>query len=114
MKWAYRLNLQGKRLRAIINNGSEDLESCKETLFALLDCYRAIKRMLPEDDCYEFGDEQENIEDLLKIFSEDKVLMEDQLLDLEYNDANLPLQATNESLKIFYDLCDYYRVWIGV
>lgn len=35
VKWRYKLEFQGKALREIINNGGEDLESCKATLQAL-------------------------------------------------------------------------------
>lgn len=114
MKWEHNLNITGKALRETINDGGEDLESCKKTLLALLNCYWAIQRKVPEDDWYEFEEEQENAKELLEIFSEDEVLMNDHLLDRGYNEANLPLQATNESLRAFYDLCDYYKIWIGI
>lgn len=35
VKWRYKLEFQGKTLRETINNGGEDLESCKATLQAL-------------------------------------------------------------------------------
>ena len=34
VKWRYKLEFQGKTLRETINNGGEDLESCKATLQA--------------------------------------------------------------------------------
>lgn len=98
MKWAYSLNFCGKNLREAINNGGEDLDSCKSTLQSLLD----------------FENEQDNIEELLEIFGCDDVLRENRLLSCGYDEENLPLQATNERLRAFYDLCDYYRIWVGV
>lgn len=114
MKWAYSLNFCGKNLREAINNGGEDLDSCKSTLQSLLDCYKQIQRLIPQDDWYEFENEQDNIEELLEIFGCDDVLRENRLLSCGYDEENLPLQATNERLRAFYDLCDYYRIWVGV
>ena len=37
MNWKYKLNQHGKNLRNAINNGGDDLESCKVTLKALKD-----------------------------------------------------------------------------
>ena len=50
MKWKYDLKSFGKELRQCINEGGEDLESCRKTLRALENCYKLIKSKVPEDD----------------------------------------------------------------
>lgn len=50
-EWRYKLEFHGKALRETINNGGEDLESCKATLQALKDCYDQIKRLVKDDWC---------------------------------------------------------------
>ena len=39
---------------------------------------------------------------------------EDALLDGGYDGYNPALDCVNDSLKTFYDLCDYHRIWVGV
>ncbi len=104
----------GKNLRKTIDNGGEDLDSCKATLLSLANCYKQIQKMIPQDDWYGFEEEQDRVKELLEIFDKDDALREDCLLDLGYDEINLPLQAVNESLRNFYDLCDYYKIWIGL
>ena len=111
MNWKYKLNQHGKNLRNAINNGGDDLESCKVTLKALKDCYDQIKKLV-KDDWWNFESDYDSLEyyiDVLNNPDEDK--REDALLDGGYNPA---LECVNDSLRVFYDLCDYYRIWIGI
>lgn len=114
MKWKHGLGLQGKALREAIRSGGEDLESCKKTMSALLDCYNNIRLMLPDEEFFDFEEEKDSVEELIEIFDLSDDFMEDALLDLGLSGWNLPLQAVNESLRIFYDLCDAHGIWIGI
>lgn len=114
MKWRYRLDHSGKTLRETINDGDEDLESCKATLHALKDCYDQIK-MLVKDDWCNFECEYESLVYYIDVLNNpDEEKREDDLLDSGYNDFNPALECVNDCLRTFYDLCDYYRIWIGV
>ena len=44
----------------------------------------------------------------------DEGAREDALRDGGYNGFNPALECVNDSLRAFYDLCDYYRIWVGV
>jgi len=114
MRWRYSLNLCGKRLRTVINNGDETLNSCKATLLSLLECYKEIQRKVSQDERLEFEDEYERINELLEIFDEEECSLDDHLLNFGYNKANLPLEAVNDSLATFYNFCDYYAIWVCV
>lgn len=113
-EWRYKLEFQGKSLRKTINNGSEDLESCKATLQALKNCYDQIKRLV-KDDWWNFESDYESLEYYIEVLDNpDKSKREDALLDGGYNGDNPALECVNDNLRAFYDLCDYYRIWAGI
>ena len=114
VKWRYKLEFQGKALRETINNGGEDLESCKATLQVLKNCYDQIKRLV-EDDWWNFESDYESLEYYIEVLNNpDESKREDALLDGGYNGDNPALECVNDSLRTFYDLCDYYRIWVGI
>ena len=113
-EWRYKLEFHGKALREKINNGGEDLESCKDTLQALKDCYDQIKRLV-KDDWWNFESDYDSLEYYIDVLNNpDEGAREDALLDGGYNGFNPALECVNDSLRAFYDLCDYYRIWVGV
>lgn len=112
--WRYHL-ATGIMLRQKINDGEETLESCIETLEALEKCYVEIKSKVPADDWEEISEEWENVKEHIDVLkTESEIERIDMLLDLGYDCYNPPLDLTNDDLRIFYDLCDNYRIWIGV
>ena len=114
VKWRYKLEFQGKALRETINNGGEDLESCKATLQVLKNCYDQIKRLV-EDDWWNFESDYESLEHHIEVLNNpDESKREDALLDGGYDGDNPALECVNDSLRAFYDLCDYYRIWVGI
>lgn len=114
VKWRYKLEFRGKALRETINNGGEDLESCKATLQALKNCYDQIK-MLNKDDWWEFEGEYETLLYYIETLNNpDESKRENALLDGGYAGYNPALECVNDSLRTFYDLCDYHRIWIGI
>lgn len=114
VKWRYKLEFQGKALRETINNGGEDLESCKATLQVLKNCYDQIKRLV-KDDWWNFESDYESLEYCIEVLNNpDESKREDALLDCGYIGDNPALECVNDSLRAFYDLCDYYRIWVGI
>ena len=87
VKWRYKLEFQGKALRETINNGGEDLESCKATLQVLKNCYDQIKRLV-EDDWWNFESDYESLEHHIEVLNNpDESKREDALLDGGYDGA---------------------------
>lgn len=114
-KWWYSLNYAGKTLRQTISDGGEDLQSCKETLKALDWCYQEIKRKLAEDDWMEIELEYDLLQSLMRIIDiADEAEREDRLIDIGYDGFNPALDAVNDVLSVFYDVCDNYSIWIGL
>ena len=114
VEWQYKLQFYGKALRETINNGGEDLESCKATLQALKNCYDQIK-MLNKDDWWEFEGEYETLLYYIETLNNpDESKRENALLDGGYAGYNPALECVNDSLRAFYDLCNYYRIWVGI
>lgn len=115
MKWKYDLKGFGKELRQCINNGGEDLESCRKTLRALENCYKLIKSKVPEDDWEEISEEYRTVRQHIDILSiEDESEREDRLMDENFDGYNLALECVNDDLCIFYNICDDYSIWVGV
>lgn len=115
MKWKYDLKGFGKELRQCINNGGEDLESCRKTLRALENCYKLIKSKVPEDDWEEISEEYRTVRQHIDILSiEDESEREDRLMDENFDGYNLALECVNDDLRIFYNICDDYSIWVGV
>lgn len=115
MAWRFNLGFLGRTLRAAINDGDESLESCKKTLIALDNCYSAIKDRVKEDEWEEISLEAETIKEHINILNmDDEAMRQDRLEDEHFYGWNQPLDCVNEDLRIFYDLCDNYRIWIGV
>ncbi len=60
-KWEYNLGDIGKELHITITNSGEDLESCRETMITLGECYKKIKSMVDDDTwVYRFEDYYDN------------------------------------------------------
>lgn len=114
--WQHSLNPTGSILRQTINNGNEDLQSCKDTLEALKTCYEQIKRLVSEEEwSFYYEDAFDNVVGDLEILNEpDDAKREDRLLDIGYDGYNPPLEMVNNELRTFYDLCDEHSIWIGL
>lgn len=112
-EWRYKLEFYGKALREKINNGGEDLESCKATLQALKDCYDQIKRLV-KDDWWNFESDYDSLEYYIDVLNNPNANEREQaLLDGDFSGENPALDCVNECLRSFYDLCDYYDIWVG-
>lgn len=112
MKWKFTL-INGTALRQIIDNGGEDLESCKKTLSALEKCYQEIKNRIDAAAWREIRSELETIQEHIQIFNKDEINRIDNLQDLGFDGYNPYLDCVNEDLEIFYDICDSNRIWVG-
>ncbi len=101
MKWKFSLGYWGIRLRKCINgNNPESLE---------------IHRIVTEDDWWDFENYYTTLESDIDILNEeDNIKREDRLLAVGYDGYNPALECVNNNLKSFYDLCDYYRIFIPV
>lgn len=115
MAWRFNLGFLGKALREAINDGDESLESCKRTLIALDKCYFAIKERVKENEWEEISSEAETVKEHINILSiDDDATREDRLIDENFAGWNPPLDCVNADLKIFYDICDEYCIWVGI
>lgn len=116
MKWKFSLGYWGIRLRKCINGDNpESLESCRTTLKMLKICYDKIHRIVTEDDWWDFEDYYTTLESDIDVLNEeDDIKREDRLLAVGYDGYNPALECVNNNLKSFYDLCDYYRIFIPV
>lgn len=115
MAWKYDLSTTGKFLRQQINDGGEDIESCRKTLSALEKCYRLIKNKVSETEWENFANTFQNVRQHIDTLSvEDKIEQEDRLLDDGFDGMNPLLECVNSDLRDFYDLCDEYRIWVGL
>lgn len=112
MKWRFTLG-SGPALRQMINDGDEDLESCKKTLAALETCYKEIKRRLGSGDLEDVSEELENVQEHIQILNKEEIDRLDNLIDLGFDGYNPCLECVNDDLKTFYDICDSYRIWVG-
>ena len=102
-KWNYDLGTVGKNLREAIHTEIESIASCAWTLENLLKCLDYIREICPVaiNDIFETRREgiQESFEEMSALDEEEYPYAED---------------VVNEWLDTFYDLCDFYRIWIGV
>lgn len=115
MNWRFNLGFLGKALREAINDGDDSLESCKKTLAALDDCYSAIKKRVKENEWEEISIEAETVKEHINILNiEDDALRQDRLEDKCFYGWNQQLDCVNEDLRIFYDICDEYRIWVAM
>lgn len=113
-KWKYSLTIQGKLLRQAISNGGEDIESCKTILQALKSCYDQIKGLV-KDDWWNFISDYESLEYYIDVLNDSDVnKRRGALLDGGFAGSNATLDCVNDCLRAFYDLCDYYSIWVGV
>ncbi len=113
-RWRFNLGVVGQNLRTKINDGEEDLNSCIATLEALEKCYCAIKGLLPVDEWEEICEEYDNIKEHLDILKLDEIERLDKLLGLGFDGYNPPLDCVNDDLRIFYNVCDDLRIWVGI
>ena len=112
-KWKYSLITQGKMLRQAIVSGGQDVESCKTTLQNLKNCYDQIKRLV-KDDWWNFISDYESLEYYIDVLNNPNANEREQaLLDGDFSGENPALDCVNECLRSFYDLCDYYSIWVG-
>lgn len=114
MKWEHNLGYLGKQLRESINcDNPESLEACKTTLNMLRHCYNAIHKFVDEDEWWDIEDYLPILEGDIDILNEeDDIKREDRLLSVGYEGYNPALDCVNMNLKIFYDFCDQYRIFI--
>lgn len=112
MKWRIHL-LTGAELRQTINDGGEDLESCKETLSALEKCYQEIENKIDAEAREEISCELETVQEHIRILNLDDCSMEDALEENGFYGWNQPLECVNDDLETFYNICDDNRIWVG-
>lgn len=94
--WKHQLP-SGAKLRKAIDD--EDYATLKSTL---MDCYREINQLIPDDfEEYELEDKLEELE-ILDTEPDEEIDIDEQ--DVEDN--------WNYELDTFYDICDAYNIWI--
>lgn len=115
-RWKYSLGNVGLELREAINNREDNLESCRDTMQALNRCYERIKNIIDTETWFFFFEDYfENFITDLDILNEpDEIKREDRFLVSRYTGYNSALDMVNNDLKIFYDLCDRWGIWISL
>lgn len=63
----------------------------------------------------EISEEYRTVRQHIDILSiEDEAEREERLLDENFDGHNPALECVNDDLRIFYNVCDDYRIWIGI
>ena len=101
-RWRYFLGEPGEVLRAILNENEKTVKNCCKTLVQLRDCWEFISEMLDSDYEQFCMDRREEVMNDMADMLDDP--------NMSYETAR---DITNEHLKVFYDLCDEQKVWIG-
>lgn len=115
MRWRFNLGPVGAALRECINNGDESLDACRKTLAALDRCYSTIKSFVSDNDWEEINLEYQTVKNHINTLNiDDEITRIDRLLDENFDGFNPALDCVNDDLRIFYDLCDDYRIWVGI
>jgi hypothetical protein len=114
MEWKYNLVYYGSKLRESIHcYEPESVESCRTTLNVLKNCYDKIHKIVTTDEWWDIEDYYTTLESDIDILNEENdIKRENRLLTVGYDGYNPALECVNNNLKIFYDLCDYYRIFI--
>ena len=106
-KWKYKLELEGKELRKLIDEGDETLETVILIYKQIIVCLKLLKAKLTKIDKSNLEcDIDSMIEDFQLACPEDA---DDNIYDYQEEEENL-----NYNLRDFYDFCDCNRVWIGL
>lgn len=106
-KWKYKMELEGKELRKLIDEGDETLETVISIYKQIIVCLKLLKERLTKID-------KSNLEYDIDSMIEDMQMAcpeapDDKSYDYEEEEDNL-----NYNLRDFYDFCDINRVWIGL
>lgn len=105
-KWIYKLK-RGSELRRLIEE-AETTENLLEILQKLKNCYQEILTSYPFEDEYDKYDIQEAL-DFLE--GDDEIIQEKELGEYGFENAE---DLIDNRLEEFYNLCDDYRIWIGL
>lgn len=101
-KWKYDLKEDGKKLRALIDQGASKT-NCEKILNHVIVCCERAKALMESDDREEYE------------FDFDVLITdcEDMRFYLEEDDEDYNGEEIDEMLSRFYDLMDVIRVWIA-
>lgn len=114
-KWKHQIGFWALKLRETINNGNGSVESCRNTLSVLKHCYDVIQKKISEDDWWNIEDYYDTlISDIELLSIEDYITREDRLIDVGYDGYNPPLECVDSNLRVFYQICDDYDIWVNI
>ena len=101
--WKYDITPYGKALHSAINEAEDSFDGSKDVLNKLIACLEHIESIIPEDDfdTY-FADIMEDAKLFVECEPDDYCTEQDEIENVDYVLSN------------FYDVCDGYRIWIGV
>lgn len=105
-KWIYKLK-RGNELRRLIEE-AETTENLLEILQKLKNCYQEILTSYPFEDEYDKYDIQEALNFL---GGDDEIIQEKELGEYGFENAE---DLIDNRLEEFYNLCDDYRIWVGL
>ena len=109
-KWNYDMSTAGKSLRDAIAADSQSIESCQLVLDRLLNCFDWIKEHCISKIVASFESYRPYVFETIDELKE----MQDPHYVLETDDYEFAEEAVNQHLKDFYDLCDMYKIWVGI
>lgn len=106
-KWKYKLELEGKELRKLINECDETLETVISIYKQIIVCLKLLKLKLTKID-------KSNLEYDIDLMIEDYEIACPEEADNKLYNYQEEKENLNYNLRAFYDFCDYNRVWIGL
>lgn len=104
-KWKYKLEYEGKKLRKLINEGNETLETVIAVYNQMIACLKLLKIKL-------IGRNKNDLSYKIDCMIEDYELARPE--DTNVYDYYEEEDNLNFNLREFYDFCDDNRVWIGL
>ena len=105
-KWKYKLEIEGKQLRKLIDEGDETLETIISVYRQIINCLNALKLKLVGKDKIEL---EYNIDCMIEDYQMSCPEENTEIYNYYDEEDNL-----NYSLREFYDFCDDNRIWVGL
>lgn len=106
-KWKYKLEDEGKRLRNLIDDGDQTLETVISVYKQMIVCLKLLKAKL-------VGIDKNNLMYKIDSMIEDYQIACPEEADQRIYDYYEEEDNLNFNLREFYDFCDDNRVWIGL
>jgi len=105
-KWKYKLEVEGKQLRKLIDEGNETLDTVIDVYNQMIVCLKSLKLKLIGTDKINLP---YNIDCMIEDFQAACPELDTEIYNYYDEEDNL-----NYNLREFYDFCDDNRVWVGL